>query len=178
MNLLKEPEHVAFTWKGRVALYAILKALRIGPGDEVVIPAFTCVVVPNAVLYAGATPVYCDIDAATYTPTAETIAPQVTDRTRLIVAQNTFGLSADLNPIMRLAANRGIPVVEDCAHGLGGTYRGRPNGTVADASFFSTQWSKPISSRPCRSWPTAPAVERPWHVRRQKPRDETHGRSR
>jgi dTDP-4-amino-4,6-dideoxygalactose transaminase len=133
-------------WKGRVGLYAILRALEVGPGDQVIMPGFTCVVVPNAVLYLGAIPVYADIDPATYNLRAETIEPLITDRTKVILAQNTFGLSADLDPIMDLAESHGLYVIEDCAHGLGGFYRGQRNGTVAHAAFFSTQWSKPIST--------------------------------
>lgn len=129
-----------------MALYTLLKALGVGPGDEVIIPGFTCVVVPNAVLYLGATPVYADIEADTYNLSAATVEPLISPRTKAIVAQNTFGLSADLDPIMTLARRHNLMVIEDCAHGLGGHYRGRPNGTVAHAAFFSTQWSKPIST--------------------------------
>lgn len=139
-------DHLAFFWKGRVALYALLDALGVGPGDEVVVPGFTCVVVPNAVLYRGAEPVYADIDPATYNVTAEEIDRVFTSRTRLIVVQSTFGLSPDLDPILELADSQGVPVVEDCAHGLGGRYKGTPNGNIADASFMSLQWSKPIST--------------------------------
>ncbi len=135
-----------YFWKGRVALYATLKALGVGPGDEVIIPGFTCVVVPNAVLYLGGKPVYADIEASTYNLSAATVEPHINQHTRLIIAQNTFGLSADLDPIMKLAKKHNLMVVEDCAHGLGGYYQGKPNGTVAHAAFFSSQWSKPIST--------------------------------
>jgi perosamine synthetase len=64
----------------------------------------------------------------------------------VILAQNTFGLAADLEHLMAIAAGSRATVIEDCAHGFGGTYRSRPNGTVADASFFSSQWSKPFST--------------------------------
>lgn len=138
--------HLFYFWKGRVALYTILKALGIGPGDEVIIPGFTCVVVPNAVLYLGARPVYADIEPENYNLSAATVAPLITARTRVIIAQNTFGLSADLDPLLALAQEHQLMVIEDCAHGLGGSYRGRPNGTVAAAAFFSSQWSKPIST--------------------------------
>jgi perosamine synthetase len=139
-------DRISLFWKGRVGLYAILKALGVGPGDEVVVPAFTCVVVPNVVMYLGATPVYADIDAATYNAEATGIERRISPRTKVILAQNTFGLAPDLDPILDLAQARGIRVIEDCAHGLGGTYKSRPNGTTADVSFFSTQWSKPIST--------------------------------
>jgi perosamine synthetase len=142
------PSHgkLFYFWKGRVALYAILKALNIGPGDEVILPGFTCVVVPNAILYLGATPIYADIEPDTYNLSAATVEPLITGRTRLILAQNTFGLSVDLDPIMALAQQHNLVVIEDCAHGLGGSYRGKHNGTVAHAAFFSSQWSKPIST--------------------------------
>ena len=138
--------HLFYFWKGRVALYALLESLGVGPGDEVVVPGFTCVVIANAVLYLGAEPVYADIEPATYNASAETIEPLIGPRTRAILVQNSFGLSPDLDPIMRLAADRNLVVIEDCAHGLGGSYRGKANGTVAHASFFSLQWSKPITT--------------------------------
>jgi perosamine synthetase len=140
------PHHVTLFWRGRVALYAILRALGVGPGDEVIVPAFTCVAVPNAVLYAGAAPVYVDIDERTYCADPAAVAAAMTPRTRVVLAQNTFGLSADLDALAAAARPHGAVVVDDCTHGLGGTYKGRPNGAAADAAFYSTQWSKPIST--------------------------------
>jgi perosamine synthetase len=140
------PSHVTLFWRGRVAMYAILRALEIGPGDEVLVPAFTCVAVPNAVLYTGATPVYVDIDEATYTPDPDAVAAAIGPRTRAVIAQNTFGLASDLDALTAIAAQHGAAVIDDSTHGLGGTYKGRPNGSAAVASFFSTQWSKPIST--------------------------------
>lgn len=133
-------------WKGRVALYTILRALGIGEDDEVIIPGYTCVVVPNAVMYAGATPIYADVDKDTYTVSADRIRPLITSRTKAIVAQNTYGLSADLDPILALAKEHGIEVIDDCTHGFGGRYKGVLNGTRTKASFFSTQWNKPYST--------------------------------
>ena len=140
------PDHVTLFWRGRVAMYAILRALGIGRGDEVIVPAFTCVAVPNAVLYAGATPVYVDIDEATYTADPAAVAAAMSPRTRVVLAQNTFGLSADLDALGGIARAHGAFVVDDCTHGLGGTYKGLPNGAAAHAAFYSTQWSKPIST--------------------------------
>ncbi len=139
-------EHVTLFWRGRVALYAILRAFGVGPGDEVVVPAFTCVAVPNAVIYTGATPVYADIDEETYTVDPATVAAAMSSRTRVVLAQNTFGLSADLDALAEAARPYDAFVVDDCTHGLGGSYRGRPNGAAAFAAFYSTQWSKPIST--------------------------------
>jgi dTDP-4-amino-4,6-dideoxygalactose transaminase len=140
------PEQVTLFAKGRVALYAILRALDVGPGDEVILPAFTCVAVPNAILYAGARPVYVDIDPASYTIDPSGVEAAVSPRTRVILAQNTFGLSADIDTLTAIAERHGLIVVDDCAHGMGGRYGGRPNGSSAPLSFFSTQWSKPIST--------------------------------
>jgi perosamine synthetase len=140
------PEHVSLFAKGRVALYAILRSLDVGPGDEVILPAFTCVAVPNAILYTGARPVYVDIDPPSYTIDPEAVEAAVSPRTRVILAQNTFGLSADIDVLTAIAERHGLTVVDDCAHGMGGQYGGRPNGSSAALSFFSTQWSKPIST--------------------------------
>lgn len=144
--LIREDVNAFFFWKGRVALYTIMKAMGIGPGDEVIVPGYTCVVVPNAVLYTGATPVYADIDEQTFNVTAETVKAVLTERTAAIVVQSTFGLSSDLDPILSVARDAGIPVIDDCTHGLGGTYKGQPNGFVTNASFMSMQWSKPVST--------------------------------
>ncbi|WP_226007433.1 DegT/DnrJ/EryC1/StrS family aminotransferase [Natrinema salinisoli] len=137
--------HTRLFWKGRVAFYAILEALDIGDGDEVIVPGFTCVAVPNAILYRGAIPVYVDVNPDTYTITADAIEDALTGETAAVLAQNSFGLAPDLDAIADVLP-KDIPLIEDCAHGLGGEYRGQPNGTVADAAFFSTQWSKPIST--------------------------------
>lgn len=133
-------------WKGRVALYAILRAMHIPDGAEVVLPAYTCVVVPNAILYAGARPVYVDVRADTYNIDVDRIEEAITGRTRAILCQNTYGLSPDLDALLDIAARHGLHTLEDCAHGFGGTYKGRPNGTCCDAAFFSSQWNKPFST--------------------------------
>lgn len=135
-----------FFWKGRVALYVILKALGIGPGDEVIVPAYTCVVVPNAILYTGATPIYADINPTTYCCDAVEIERHITPKTRAIICQNTYGLSWEVDQIADMGKRYGIATIEDCTHGFGGTYKGRHNGSFCDASFFSSQWNKPFST--------------------------------
>ncbi len=145
-NWLGTDVNINFFWKGRVALYAILKALGIKPGDEVILPGFTCIVVPNVIIYLGAKPVYVDINEKTFNIDESKIEAKITSRTKVILAQNTFGQSANLNAIMNIALRHNLFVVEDCAHGFGGKYAGQPNGTIAHAAFFSTQWSKPFST--------------------------------
>ncbi|MCX6312185.1 MAG: aminotransferase class I/II-fold pyridoxal phosphate-dependent enzyme [Bacteroidetes bacterium] len=139
-------DNISLFWKGRVALYALLKSYGIKKDDEIILPAFTCVVVPNAIIYCEAKPVYVDINPQTLNCDPEEIKKKITDRTKVIIAQNTFGLSSDLDGIMKIAREKNIIVIEDCTHGLGGFYKGKKNGTIADASFFSTQWNKPFST--------------------------------
>jgi perosamine synthetase len=141
-----DAERIHLYWKGRVALYALLKAAGIAKGDEVILPGFTCVVVPNAVIYSGAVPVYVDIQRNTLNPSFDAICAAVTEKTRVILLQNTFGLSTDLERISEWAKLHGIVTIEDCTHGFGGFYKDQPNGTFCDAAFFSTQWNKPFST--------------------------------
>lgn len=133
-------------WKGRVALYTILRAMGVGAGDEVIVPAYTCVVVPSAIIYVGATPIYVDICHGTYCMDVSKLEEAITPRTKVIIAQNTYGLSASVERIVEIASRHGLYTIEDCAHGFGGTYNGKPNGTYCDASFFSSQWNKPFST--------------------------------
>ncbi|MBP8692170.1 MAG: DegT/DnrJ/EryC1/StrS family aminotransferase [Sedimentibacter sp.] len=142
-------QNISLFWKGRVALYAILKAIGIKERDEVILPAFTCVVAVNPIIYLGARPIYVDIDPKTYNidvKTLERVNVGTLRKAKAILAQNTFGLSSDLDAIFEIAKKYNLFVIEDCAHGFGGFYKERPNGTIADASFFSTQWNKPFST--------------------------------
>ncbi|HIE00591.1 MAG TPA: hypothetical protein EYP59_09920, partial [Thiotrichaceae bacterium] len=142
----KDVRKVFFYWKGRVALYALLKAIGVEEGDEVILPAYTCVVVPNAVLYLGAKPVYVDVSTKTYNMDIEAVSAAISDRTKVIICQNTYGLSSDLGELKDIAAENGLYTIEDCTHGFGGQYQGTPNGLSCDAAFFSTQWNKPFST--------------------------------
>lgn len=131
---------------GRHALYAILEALEIGPGDEVILQAFTCVVVPNCLLYRGIKPVYVDIDPVTLNLNADDLARKITGRTRAIIVQHTFGLVADVDTIHSITAGRDISIIEDCAHALGARIGSRAVGALGDAAFFSTDHTKIIST--------------------------------
>lgn len=131
---------------GRMALYRILEALDIGPGDEVILPAFTCVVVPNAIIYRGATPVYIDIERDSFNIDPRLIEAKLGPRTKAIIAQHTFGLVCDIDPIIKIARPRRIAVIEDAAHALGAEIDGRRVGNLADAAYFSTDHSKVIST--------------------------------
>ncbi len=146
-SILKcKPDHIFLYWKGRVALYAILKAMGIKEDDEIIIPAFTCVVVPNAILYLGAKPVYVDISTTTYNTDINKLEKAVTPKTKVIICQNTFGLSSNIEQIIQIAKRHNAYTIEDCTHGFGGFYNGKPNGSYCDAAFYSTQWNKPFST--------------------------------
>jgi len=145
-HLNADERQIFLYWKGRVALYAILKAMGIKENDEVILPAFTCVVVANAIIYLGAKPVYVDIDATTFNPPFENIKKAVTDKTKVIICQNTFGLSSDIEEITAFSKAQNIFTIEDCTHGFGGYYNQKPNGFYCDAAFYSTQWNKPFST--------------------------------
>ncbi len=142
----KDPFKVFLFSKGRVAEYGILKALGIGQGDEVIVSGFTCVSVINPILYLGAKPIYADINPRTFNVDVSTIEGLISKDTKLIIAQNTFGLPMELESLEILAKEYGIKVIEDSAHGFGGQYKDDLNGTYFDSSFFSTQWSKPLST--------------------------------
>ncbi len=133
-------------WKGRVALYAILKGLGIREGDEVVLPGYTCVMAVNPISYLGAKPVFVDIEPVTYNIDPDRIERAITPRTRLIIAQHTYGYPAAMDAILDLARRTGIPIVEDCCLAMGSRYRGRLCGTFGVAAYFSFQWNKPYTS--------------------------------
>jgi len=112
------------------ALHAAFLAAGIGPGDEVVVPAFTYIATANTVLHAGATPVFCDIDPLTYTIDPASAEASVTARTRAIVPVD-LALAADLDAVDAVAQRHGLVVVEDAAPAIGAAYRGRMVGAGA-----------------------------------------------
>ncbi|MEK7085065.1 MAG: DegT/DnrJ/EryC1/StrS family aminotransferase, partial [Patescibacteria group bacterium] len=130
----------------RGALFAILKSFGIGEEDEVIVQAYTCVAVPNAVLWAGARPIYADIDLKTFNMAPEDFAKKISPKTRAIIVQHTFGIPADMEKIMEIARANNILVIEDLAHALGARYHGKLLGTFGDAAFLSFGRDKILSS--------------------------------
>jgi dTDP-4-amino-4,6-dideoxygalactose transaminase len=122
---------------GTSALHLAARLLGIGPGDEVVVPAFTFIASAWTASYVGARPVFCDVDPQTFTVTAESIAAVLTPRTKAIVVVHLFGLAADMDPILELAAKRGVAVIEDCAQAHLATYHGRAVGQIGALGTFS-----------------------------------------
>jgi dTDP-4-amino-4,6-dideoxygalactose transaminase len=130
---------------GRAALTDILSAYGITTGDEVLVQAFTCVAVPNAVLWAGATPIYVDVDGSLNIDVTDA-AKKITKKTRAIIVQHTLGITADMTAICAFAKKHSLLVIEDCAHALGGTHEGKQIGSIGDAAFFSFGRDKVLSS--------------------------------
>lgn len=132
---------------GRVALSACLYALGLGLGDEVVLPGYTCVVVPNALKFAGVTPAYCDIELETYGPDVASVEAAVTPRTRAILLHHLYGLVCrDYEALLDLAKRRGLAVIEDCAHATGARYRGARIGNAGTVAFYSSEQTKVFST--------------------------------
>jgi perosamine synthetase len=133
-------------WKARVAMYAILRAMGVGAGDEVILPGYTCVMDINPIKYLGARPVYVDIEPQTYNLDVNLLEKAVTPKTKVIVAQHTYGYPCEMDAILSIAGRHGIPLIEDCCHSLGSTYKGKLCGTFGLATYWSFQWNKPFTT--------------------------------
>jgi perosamine synthetase len=133
-----DTEAAAAVSSGSAALELALRALEVGPGDEVVIPTYVCDALHHAVSRTGATPVLADADPATLSLSAADARVRLTPRTRCLIVPHAFGLAADLRPILAL----GVPVIEDCAQTLSARLDGRvvgSFGTLAVCSFYATK---------------------------------------
>lgn len=137
--------HALATTSCTTALHLALAALGIGPGDEVIVPAFTWVATANVVLYCGATPVFADVDRTTFNIDPADAARRVTERTRAIIPVHLFGLCADID-VLRAALPPHVRIVEDAACAAGASYNGRPAGGLGDAAAFSFHPRKSITT--------------------------------
>jgi len=131
---------------GRTALWAILKSLGIKKGDEVLLQAYTCVVVPNTIISLGGKPVWVDINPETFNMDVADLRKKISKKTRAVIIQHTFGQAAEIEKIMKIAQKHHLWVIEDCAQALGGECQGRKLGTLGDVAFFSFGRDKIISS--------------------------------
>jgi dTDP-4-amino-4,6-dideoxygalactose transaminase len=134
--------HAVGVSSGTDALLVALLALDIGPGDEVIVPAFSFFATASAVARAGATPVFVDVDPDTLNLEAAAVAAACTPRARAVIPVHLFGLCADMDPLLALAASRGLAVIEDAAQAIGatcGTRQAGSFGTIGCFSFFPTK---------------------------------------
>ncbi|HMI30563.1 MAG TPA: aminotransferase class I/II-fold pyridoxal phosphate-dependent enzyme, partial [Candidatus Limnocylindrales bacterium] len=135
-------EHAVGMASGTAALSIALLALGLGPGDEVIVPAFTYFASASAVTSIGGRPVFVDVEPERLGLDPALVEAAITPRTRAIMAVHLYGLSCDLEPLLAIGARRSIPVLEDAAQAIGATDRGRPVGLASAAatlSFFPTK---------------------------------------
>ena len=131
---------------GSAALDIAVAALKLGPGDEVIIPTFTIISCAAAIVRAGATPVVVDADPDTWNMVPDQVAAAISPRTAAIMVVHIYGLPVDMDPILELASRHGLAVIEDAAELIGGTYKGRPCGSFGHISTFSFYPNKHITT--------------------------------
>jgi len=130
---------------GRMAFYYMLKALDLPRGSEIIFPSLTFWVVPELAKVAGLTVVFADVDPKTFTIDAASVERVITEKTRVIVPTHLYGLSCDMDKVEAVAARHNLVVIEDCAHALGATFKGRAVGTFGSGALFSFQTLKPLN---------------------------------
>lgn len=128
------------------ALHLAALALDLGPDDEVLVPAFTWVTGAHSIVYAGATPVFVDIDIDTFNMDIDAMEGAITERTRAVMAVHLFGLPCDMVPLLAIAKKHGLVVIEDAACAVGSRYRGVPVGGLGDVGCFSFHPRKVITT--------------------------------
>lgn len=122
---------------GLDAICLALKALGIGAGDEVIVPSHTFIATALAVVYAGAVPVFCEVEEQSFLLDADHIEEKITPRTKAVVAVHLYGRVADMDPIGHICKIHGLYLIEDCAQAHGASYKGRKAGSFGDAAAFS-----------------------------------------
>jgi perosamine synthetase len=128
------------------ALHLAALALELGPGDEVIVPAFTWITSANLAEYVGATVVFVDVNPMTFNIDPKKVEDAITSKTKAIVAVHLFGLSAPMDELMAIANNHGIAVIEDAACAIGTLYKGKPIGAIGDFGCFSFHPRKVITT--------------------------------
>ncbi|MHA2433745.1 MAG: DegT/DnrJ/EryC1/StrS family aminotransferase [Candidatus Thorarchaeota archaeon] len=138
-------KHAVTTSSGTTALHLALLALGVGPGDEVIVPAFTFVSPANMVIETGAKPVYADIDPKTWCVDVKEVERSVTEQTKAIVAVHVYGNVCDMETLTRIAGERQVYLIEDAAEAACSRYRGRLAGSFGQLGCFSFQATKTIT---------------------------------
>ena len=131
---------------GRMGFYALMKICGVGKGDEIIINGATCSVMVNAILRCGATPVYSDIDSNTFGSSSHSIKECLTIRTKMVVAQHSFGIPCEIDLISDICKKKSVFLLEDCALALGSSYKDKLIGCYGDITCFSFDGIKSITS--------------------------------
>jgi dTDP-4-amino-4,6-dideoxygalactose transaminase len=139
-------KHAVALNSGTAALHSAVVIAGVKAGDEVIIPSFTFHATAEVVLMAGGEPVFADIDPTTYTITAETVEAVMTRNTKVIMPVHLYGLPADLDPLKKLARDRGVTLIEDAAQAHGAEYNGSKIGSIGDMSCFSMYAGKNMTT--------------------------------
>jgi perosamine synthetase len=134
------------TANGTLALQLAIQGLGIGPGDEVIVPDFTFGASANAVMQCGASPVFADIDPNTWTLDPTAVESLISDRTRAIMPVHIYGHPCDMDPLIEIARQHRLRVIEDCAEAVGAAYKGQPVGSIGDVGCFSFFANKIITT--------------------------------
>ena len=143
---LQAARHGVTVVNATMGLMVALKAIGIGPGDEVLVPPYTFIATASAALMLGAIPVFVDVDPETLLINPALIDQAVTSRTKAIIPVHHGGSPADMDGVMAAAQRHGLRVIEDAAQAHGAAWRGRPVGAIGDVGVFSFQSSKPITA--------------------------------
>jgi len=141
-----EAAHCCTVTNGTQSLEAALRVLGVGAGDEVIVPPYTFIATANAPRLAGATPVFVDIDPATYNLDINLVEAAITPKTKAIIPVHFGGLPVDMDALLPLAEKHGLSIVEDAAHAHGSTWQGKPVGTLGHIGSFSLQASKNLTA--------------------------------
>ena len=139
-------EHAVGVSSWTTGAFLVLHAWGIGPGDEVIVPSLTFIASVNVIRHVGATPVFAEIDAATYNIDPGDVARRITERTRVIMPVDQLGLPCDIDAIASLAQSHGLRVLDDAACAFGSRNRGRPVGSLADVTVFSLHARKVVTT--------------------------------
>ena len=138
--------HATACSSGSAAVHCAVAAINPNPGDEIITTPITDMGALTAILYQGAIPVFCDVDPDSYNVTAEAIGRRITKRTRAVIVTHLFGIPCEMDPIMDLCNERGIPVIEDAAQAFDATYKGKAVGTMGSIGCFSFQQGKHMTT--------------------------------
>jgi perosamine synthetase len=139
-------KYAAAVNSGTSGLHLSLRALRIGAGDEVVTTPFSFIASANAVIFDGGRPIFVDIDPDTWNIDVARIGEAISERTQAILPVDVFGLPADMDPIVELARQKNLYVVEDACEAIGATYKGRPAGSLGDVGMFAFYPNKQVTT--------------------------------
>ena len=139
-------KHAITTVNGSSALYSAYFGIGVGPGDEVICPTFTWIGSIAPAVFLGARPVFCESGQDTMLIDAEDVRRRITPRTRALVAVHLWGWACDMDALMAISRETGIPVIEDCSHAHGATYKGQWVGSYGQVACWSLQGSKPVSA--------------------------------